>query len=265
MKNIKLIKKLRKSTGLGIMTCKKVLNKYKGNIKEAINYLLNIYKIKSKENIPNEGIIKIKVSKTLVLLMVELNCETDFVSHDVNFIRFVNKIANKGLYTNQKTIIKLIHDKLETDRINLVTKLNENIIVRNLILLNFKNFKTNANTIGYYNHKNRIGSFVIITNCQVQIAKDIAMQIIATNPTVIYIKAFANEQIKKEKTFILSKIKHKPLKIINKIIKNKLLKYLKEKSLVNQLFIKDPKNKISNYLSQNSKILKFFRFEIGKS
>lgn len=258
MKNINLIKKLRNSTGLGIMTCKKALNKYKGNINLAINYLLTIHRLKSKENIPKEGIIKIKCSKKL-FVMVEINCETDFVSNDINFIRFVNKVANKSLYTNQKNIKKLVYDKLELDRKNLITKLNENIIVRKLILININN------TIGYYNHKNRIGSLVIIKNCKLKIANDIAMQIIATNPNVIYIKDFTNEEIKKEKSYILSNIKHKPLNIINKIIKNKLQKYLNENSLFNQSFIKDNKIKISKYLSHNSKIIKFFRFEIGKS
>lgn len=262
MSNIKLIKKLRNSTGLGIMTCKKALNKYKGNINLAINYLLTIHRLKSKENIPKEGIIKIKVSKNLVL-MLEINCETDFVTNDINFIRFVNKVANKSLYTNQKNIKKLFHYKLELDRKNLITKLNENIIVRKLILINIKKYINN--TIGYYCHKKRIGSLVIIKNCKLQIANDIAMQIIATNPNVIYIKDFTNEEIKKEISYILSNIKHKPLNIINKIIKNKLQKYLNENSLFNQNFIKDNKIKISNYLSNNSKIIKFFRFEIGKS
>lgn len=263
MNNINLIKKLRNSTGLGIMTCKKALNKYKGNIKLAINYLLTIHRLKSKENIPKEGIIKIKVSKNYKLfLMLEINCETDFVSNDINFIRFVNKVANKSLYTNQKNINKLVNDKLELDRKFLIKKLNENIIVRKLILINIKKYINN--TIGYYNHKNRIGALVIIKNCNFKIANDIAMQIIATNPNVIYIKDFTNEEIKKEKSYLLSNIKNKPLNIINKIIKNKLKKYLNENSLFNQIFIKDTKMKISKYLSTNSKIIKFFRFEIGK-
>lgn len=261
MKNINLIKKLRNSTGLGIMTCKKALNKYKGNIKLAINYLLTIHKLKSKENIPKEGIIKIKILQNLVL-MLEINSETDFVSNDINFIRFVNKVANKSLYTSQKNIKKLISTKLELDINNLITKLNENIIVSKLILINISKY-INA-TISFYNHKNRIGSLVIIKKCNLQIANYIAMQIIATNPNVIYIKDFTNEEIKKEKSYILSNVKHKPLNIFNKIIKNKLQNYLKENSLVNQFFIKNNKIKISNYLSHNSKIINFFRFEIGK-
>ncbi|AGI27021.1 Elongation factor Ts [Candidatus Portiera aleyrodidarum] len=261
MNNIKLIKKLRHSTGLGIMTCKKALNKYKGNIQLAINYLLTIHRLKSNVNFPKEGIIKIKVSHNLVL-MLEINCETDFVSNDINFIRFVNKVANKSLYTNQTNIKTLVNDKLELDRKILIKKLNENIIVRKLILININKYINN--TIGCYNHKNRICSLVLLTNCNLQIANDIAMHIIATNPNVIYIKDFTNEEIKKEKSYILSNIKKgiKPITIINKIIKTKFKKYFNENSLFNQYFIKDTKRTIYHYLSNNSTIISFFRLEI---
>ncbi|CEL12282.1 Elongation factor Ts [Candidatus Portiera aleyrodidarum] len=262
MTYINLIKKLRNSTGLGIMTCKKALQKYKGNINLAINYLLTIHKFKYKENLPKEGRINIKVSKNYKILMLEINCETDFVSNDINFIRFVNKVTNKSLYTNQENIKKLINGKLELDRKILIKKLKENIIVRKLVLININ--KDTNKTIGYYNHKNRLGALVIIKDCNVKIAKDIAMQIVATNPNVIYIKEFTNEEIKKEILFLISNIKNKPLNLINKIIKNKLKNYLKNNSLFNQNFIKIPNMKISNYLLKISKIIKFFRFEIGK-
>lgn len=258
MDNIKLIKKIRRTTGLGVITCKKALKKYKGNIKLAINYLLTTHKIKSIDKVQKEGIIKIKVAKKKVVIL-QISCETDFVSNDINFIRFVNKVANKCLYTNKIASKILFKDKIEIDRTILRTKLKENITVRNLLLINLNEYKTN--TIGFYNHNNRIGSLVIINHCILQIAKDIAMQIIATNPTVIYINDFTNEEIKKEKAYIISKIKNKTLNIINKIIKTKIQQYLNENSLLNQVFIKDNTMKVSNCLSHNSKILIFFRFE----
>ncbi len=260
MDNITLIKKIRRSTGLGVLTCKKALNKYKGNIELAINYLLTAHKLKSRNVFQNEGRITIKVSRKMVLL-VQINCETDFVSNDITFKRFVNKVANKVLYTKQTTIKNLFHNRLDIDLTVLINKLKENVILRNILLINIQRYTNN--TIAYYTHKNRIGSLVIINNCDLQVAKDIAMQIIATNPYFIYIKDITNNVIKKELSYIISITNNTPLTIVNKIIKNKLQKYFTETSLVNQLFIRDKTLTVSTLLSLHTNILYFYRFEFN--
>ena len=268
-----LVKELRERTGAGMMDCKKSLQETDGNIEAAIENMRKSGMAKAAKKagrVAAEGIIIIQQSddgKRSVIL--ETNCETDFVAKDENFIAFVNSAADVLLKNNPETVddlLKLSFDEdssktIEDSRAELVAKIGENISIRR-----FNNIEHNG-IVGTYLHGVRIGVIVELKGGNDELAKDLAMHIAASKPVCINPEEVSAEILEKEKAVFRSQAEEsgKPAEIIEKMVSGRVNKFLKEITLVGQPFVKDPDVTIEKLLKSNdASVISFVRFEVGE-
>lgn len=262
---IKLIKELRKRTGIGILECKKNLLKSKGNLSKAIDNLRKSGKVKAFENshrIANEGIILTKISQDKKLgVILEINCETDFVSKDKEFIDFgkfiINKILSDNIYD-----INVLNNKFEENIIYMINKFNENIKFNRLKIIQ-------GDMISSYLHHKKIGVVVSSNiNNNEKLMKYIAMHIAASKPRYIDPDNIPKKILSKEYKIQLEialKL-NKPIKIAKKIVEGRIYKFVREISLTGQNFILDLNKNVGQILQENNiKINNYIRFEIGEN
>ncbi|MAH80801.1 MAG: elongation factor Ts [Rickettsiales bacterium] len=265
-----LVNELRTKTGVGLMECKKALVETNGNLDEAIKKLRErgLAKAQKKaDRSTKEGRIFICESSDLKsATIIELNCETDFVASNDEFISLGNTIAEKisnSNYTNQDKIesIKIDNKSVNDFLADYVLKLGENISLKNVNKIN------NAAYLSSYTHMNgKIGVIVEFTgNCEADIAKSIAMQVAATNPTYTKPDEVNNDELENEKEIIRSQSKSegKPEQIIEKIVMGRIQKYYKEVCLLEQAYIKDDKKVIKEILPKDITIKQFIRFNLS--
>lgn len=264
MKNsVILIKKLRALTGAGIVECKKALIKSCGNIEKSIDYLRkigNLLAVKKSINKTVQGSIFLEV-KNDIGVMLELNSETDFVAKNSEFITFGKKIVNTAIL-EQIDRIDLLREKFETLRLKLVSKFNENISIRRLVLLK------NKNIISFL-HRNRIGVLAVITadKSQLELAKQIAMHIVSNKPEYLTPEEIPHDVIDREYQVQMNIVQrmNKSKLIADKIVRGRMNKFRKEVSLLKQYFVMNPKKMIEEIIKENSiEIFSFFRFEVGE-
>ncbi|QJC29970.1 elongation factor Ts [Enterobacteriaceae endosymbiont of Plateumaris sericea] len=256
------VKELRNITGIGIMECKKALIETKGNIKLAIDYLRKYSKIQSVKKsifIAKEGFI-IDLIKNNFGMLLEINCQTDFVAKDSNLNNFAKDILK---YSFEKKITNFIKIKniFEERRIELIGILKENIIINRLSIIK-------GNFIGkYLHHSKRIGVLVQSNINNLLLIKQIAMHIAVLKPKYISKKDVPEKIIQNEYKLQIEIAKqfNKPLNIIEKIVKGRINKFIKDITLVNQKFLFDTNKTVLQYLNENSiSISKFIRFELGE-
>jgi elongation factor Ts len=259
------VKNLREKTGLGMMECKRALEEAKGDIDLAItnkrkNSALKAEKKSSRTAI--EGVILIQSNNSSNnSIILEINCETDFVAKDENFINFTNDVMQTCFESPEKTLEELSTESLEEKRQSLVQKIGENIIIR-------RKSNISSGFISSYCHaNNKIGVIVSLENENEELGKDIAMHIAASSPIVINPEDVEDELLSKEREIIAAQVasSDKPEEIIEKMISGRLNKFLSEVSLVNQPFVKDPSKKVKTLIEEsNNKVLSFTRFEVGE-
>jgi elongation factor Ts len=269
-----LVKELRERTNVGMMECKKALELTGGNMELAIEELRKSGRTKADKKagrIAAEGIVMIRVtddSKRAALL--EINCETDFVARDENFLAFAEAVARTALDGNVTDVAQLatmpLHGHagttVEEARQALVAKVGENINVRRVIITS-----TQATAIGTYLHGSRIGVWVELDTDNKDLAKDIAMHIAASKPLVVSPDDVPADIVAKEKEIFLAQAANsgKPQDIIEKMVNGRIKKFLDEVSLMGQPFVKDPEVTIASLLNKNrAKVLSFARFEVGE-
>ncbi|CAL4320074.1 translation elongation factor Ts [Buchnera aphidicola] len=264
MKNLsENIKKIRTITGLGILNCKKALLKNKGDIQKSINYLRKKGKSKVRNKFikkTTQGSIFICHTKCLGVIL-EINCETDFVSRDTFFKSEGNKIINlcfKKKFVN----LKSVQDYFEDTRIKLISILGENI--------NFSNyFMLKGNFIHSYVHGSRIGVLLKSNSKSLKYVKKIAMHIAASNPLYLSPEKIPKNILDKEKKIqleIANKLnKHKSKQILSRMVEGRMKKFIYEICLNKQNFIMDTKKTVEKYLKEkNFFIKKFIRLEVGQ-
>ena len=169
-----LVKQLREMTGAGILDCKKYLIKANNDINEAVKLFRSEAGVKADKKgsrIAAEGIVNFYQNEDSILLL-ELNSETDFVARDANFIKLAESIAKKLLENNESEITKEISDDITSG----ISTLGENIKLRRHLKI-----KKNNSVYGY-SHNNKIASLVELKKDNESLAKDICMQIVASNP-----------------------------------------------------------------------------------
>lgn len=266
------VKELRERTGAGMMECKKALTTSGGDMERAIEELrkLGITKAgKKADRIAAEGIIAISDNGKQAI-MIEVNCETDFVARDSNFTAFVKSVvesalANKIQDSHQLATLTLpeyASRPIEEVRQELVSKVGENVQIRRIILTD-----PTLSSIGTYIHGNRIGVIVGLDVDNKELARDIAMHIAASKPIVISPEDVSQELIAKEKEIYMAQAatSGKPQDIIEKMVAGRLKKFLDEVSLVGQPFVKDPDVTVGALLNKHrAKVLAFYRFEVGE-
>ncbi|CAL4320395.1 Elongation factor Ts [Buchnera aphidicola (Periphyllus testudinaceus)] len=256
-----LIKKLRMITGIGILDCKKALLKKNGDIHSSIDYLRKKGKSKALNKLSRktfQGSIFSGVKKNFGVLL-ELNCETDFVAKHENFINFGNKIIQTSL---EKNIEKLdfLKNFFESERASLVSIIGENIKISRFLVLKGK-------FIHSYLHRSRIGVLLQSNSNDELLNKNISMHIAASKPLYLNPESVPKEIILREQNIQLSMSKQtgKPDSILKKIVLGRMKKFFSEITLIKQSFILDQKKTVEDFLLENNIILKnFIRFEVGE-
>ena len=258
------VKALREKTGLGMMECKKALQEADGNLDDAIKNLRKSSALKAEKKASRtavEGLILSKLSDKEIIF-VEVNCETDFVAKDENFVSFCNETLNTAIkHSSKKDLLDEVSKSMEDQRMSLVQKIGENIIIRKIE-------KVSGDILESYIHSNnKIAAGVSLQEGSKDIAKEIAMHIAATNPLVISPEDLDESYINSEREIFRSQVEkeNKPEEIREKMIEGKLNKQLADVSLLKQPFVKDPSKTVEVFLSEsNAKISSFIRMEVGE-
>jgi len=265
------VKELRERTGAGMMECKRTLVETNGDIEAAIESMRisGLAKADKKaDRVAAEGIIAMARSadgKQAVL--VEVNCETDFVAKGDAFVGFANTVANialsSGVSTAEALLDAVIDDgnTVEHSRKELIAKIGENITVRRVCRVE------SEDVVGAYMHGNRIGVLTGLVGGDEELAKDISMHIAANKPVCVSADNVPAEVIEKEKEIFTAQAAEsgKPAEIIEKMIGGRINKFLKEITLVGQPFVKDPDQTVEKLLaSKGATVAEFYRLEVGE-
>ncbi|MDG1732141.1 MAG: translation elongation factor Ts [Thalassotalea sp.] len=262
----KQVKELRDRTGAGMMDCKKALQETDGDIELAIDNMRKSGQAKAAKkagNIAAEGAIIIKENNGVAAL-VEVNCQTDFVAKDGNFLAFANEVAEAA--ANANVSIEELQAQFEEKRIALVTKIGENINVRRVSYVD--------GAAASYIHGGNIGVVVAGTG-DAESLKHIAMHVAASKPEYINAEDVSAEVIAKETEIqleilkaeneALDEKKKKPIELLEKIIIGRMKKFTGEISLTGQAFIMEPKKTVGAILKEKGlTVSAFVRLEVGE-
>lgn len=278
------VKELRERTGAGMMDCKKALTETQGDMEKAVEVLREkglAAAAKKAGRVAAEGIVKTFVSADKkVASVVEVNCETDFVAANEEFVLFADRLAEMAATTTSTTVEELVAEKFEGETTvsealtALIAKLGENMTVRR-----FAKFKIDNGAIASYIHGGgRIGVVVEVA-CDTEspileeVAKEVCMQVAAANPLFLSKEEVDNEALEKEKEIyrVQALNEGKPENIVEKMVMGRIQKYYKEVCLLDQAWVKDGDKSITKYLQEKSKevgspitITRYVRFERGE-
>lgn len=267
------VSKLRKITGAGMMDCKKALQEAEGNFDKAIVIIRKKGQAvanKRADREASEGVVLAKVNSDRNKgAMIALNCETDFVAKNENYIAFANSILDLALNEEPATLDDL--KKLELGDNTVEETVTEQIgMIGEKLDLSYYNAVTAPSVIAYIHAGNKLASIAGFntTDIDIQVAKDIAMQIAAMNPVALDKDSVSKEIIEKEIEIGREQAKRegKPENLLDKIAEGKLNKFFKENTLLNQSFVKDNKKSIRQYLQDQNKdltVTDFKRFSLN--
>ena len=257
------VKELRERTGLGMMECKKHWLK---------PMVISIWRLKTcaknsglkaakkADRTAAEGKIRVVVNAG-VAVAVEVNSETDFAAGDANFNNFADQVVAKLAATKEADVAKLMEGELEQAREALVQKIGENITVRRPAVVE-------AETVGAYVHSNgKIACIVALKGGNEELAKDIAMHVTAASPRVVRGEDMPAEVLEKEKEIIRAQpdMAGKPAEIVEKMMGGRINKFLKENSLLDQPFVKNPDQTVGQLAKEGgAEVISFLRLEVGE-
>ena len=265
------VKELREKTGAGMLDCKKALEENNGDMEKSIDWLREkgIAKAAKKESrIAAEGLSQIKVEGNTAVIL-EVNSETDFVAKNEEFTNFVDYLADQILANDVATVedVLAIEDGGETinDKlVALVAKIGEKISFRRFE----KVTKEDDSNFGTYKHMGgKIGVIVVVKGANEEVAKDVAMQACAMNPTGLNRDSIPAEVIEREAKIIKEQVmaEGKPEDIAEKMVTGRLNKFYKEVCLVEQAFIKDSGMSVADYVKNNGgEVLSMLRIAVGE-
>ncbi|WP_055667827.1 translation elongation factor Ts [Desnuesiella massiliensis] len=280
------VKELRERTGAGMMDCKKALNETNGDMEKAIELLREkglAAAAKKAGRVAAEGIIETYVSEDKKSAgIIELNCETDFVAANEDFVALAKNLAKMASTTTVDSVEAFLEEKYIDDEAltvkeavtALIAKLGENMNFRR-----FEKFAVENGVIASYIHGGgRIGVLAQLecsteNSVVAEVAKDVAMHVAAANPLFLNKESVDNEAVEKEKEIyrVQALNEGKPEKIVDKMVEGRVQKYYKEVCLVEQVWVRNPDYTITKYLQEKSKevgapitITKFARFERGE-
>ncbi len=269
-----MVKELRDRTGAGMMECKKVLTQSNGDMDSAIELMRKSGLAKADKRasrVAAEGVISCAISADgNQAAIIEVNCETDFVSKGDEFRNFASAVASRILAKGLASLEDLRKTPLsegkqasiEQVRQELVAKIGENIRIRR-----FEHVVSKVGQIGHYLHGHRIGVLVDIEGEDQVLAKDIAMHIAASHPLCVTENEVPKALLEKEKEIFSAQAQAsgKPANIIDKMVQGRLKKYLGEVTLLGQPFVKDPNQTVGELLAHSgTRVKRFVRFEVGE-
>ncbi len=262
------VMELRQRTGVGMMDCKKALVETDGDMDKAIDYLREkgiATAAKKQGRIASEGIVyALKDGKKNVLL--EINCESDFVARGESFVEYANTVA-KYILANTKATLDEVVAAMADVTTEATMRIGEKLSIRR-----FTVFEENGTKIDSYIHMGgKIGVLVEASaNISDEIIHDVALQIAAAKPSYVNKEEVPTEELDKEREILkaqaLNEENPKPLNIIEKMVEGRISKYYKEVCLNEQVFVKNNDFIIKQYLKENgnASIVKFVRYEMGE-
>jgi len=265
-----MVKELRERTGAGMMECKKALVETSGDLEAAIEKL-RISGLaqadKKASRVAAEGKIALAQSADgKQAVMVEINCETDFVAKDESFNAFADAVAANALNESPADVDALMltrigSDSVEQARQALISKIGENIQVRRFVRA------STQDTLGAYVHGGKIGVLVDLSGGNDELARDLAMHIAALNPEYVSADDVPSEIVAHEKEILVAQAADsgKPAEIIEKMVEGRLRKHLSGITLLGQPFVKDGDVTVENLLKQHSASVNGFdRIAVGE-
>ena len=259
----RMVADLRATTGLGMMECKKALVEAEGDAKKAEEIL----RVKSGAKASKvagrtaaEGAVVVYTSGKIGAL-VEVNCETDFVAKDDNFLAYARRVAEVIVESDPLEAAALAGMPIEDTRKEVIAKLGENISVRR-----FVRYETDG-LFGSYVHGGRIGVLVDLSGGDEALAKDIAMHIAAARPVCVSKDEVSPDLIETERRIYTEQARQtgKPAEIIAKMVEGRVTKYLADVTLLGQNFVKNPDVTIEQLLKDKSaSVSRFTAFTVGE-
>ncbi|MDH3693645.1 MAG: translation elongation factor Ts [Gammaproteobacteria bacterium] len=269
-----MVKELRERTGAGMMECKKALTESKGDMETAIETLRRKGAASAEKKagrITAEGIIaRYSSGDGKQEVLVEVNCETDFVAKDDSFVAFASKTA-ECIANNHPADVAALMDtaiddsgqSVETARQALITKIGENISVRR-----FEDWSANADSrLNTYLHGARIGVLVETSGGRDDLGRDLAMHVAASSPMCVDESGIDPELLEKEKQIFAAQAREsgKPEDIIEKMVTGRIKKFTKENTLLGQHYVKDQDQSVAKLLeSEKASVARFLRMEVGE-
>lgn len=269
-----LVKEVRERTGAGMMECKKALVEAHGDIDTAIETLRIQGQAKADKKatrVAAEGIVVIKLDergRTGVVL--EVNCETDFVAKKEEFHAFADEVADVALTQRPVDVEALTAlspgddgKTVDTHRRELVALIGENISIRR-----FARLDAAQGRLGHYLHQGgRIGVIVVLSRGEEDVGRDVAMHVAWFRPLCLGEDDVPADVLAKEKAILVAQAAEsgKPPEIVEKMVAGRLKKYLREITLLGQPFVKDNDVSVHKFLSDaDAQVLDFVRFEVGE-
>lgn len=269
-----LVKELRERTGSGMMDCKKALVETGGDIEAAIDMMRKSGQAKASKKagrIAAEGVIAIKFSADGKQgAMVEVNCETDFVTKNDNFISFADAVAERVLTSGATSVEELLNEPLHDGEETTVNTAREALVVKigeNMNVGRFERFSTGSGYLASYCHGVHIGVVVELLGGDEKLGKDIAMHVAASSPVCVSADQVPAETLDKEREIFKAQALEsgKPENIVDKIVDGRVRKFLSEITLLGQTFVKDPDTTVEKLLAAaDAKVVGFKRYEVGE-
>ena len=281
-----MVKELRETTGAGMMDCKKALTETNGDLEKAIEFLREkglAAAAKKAGRIAAEGLVMDYITEDGKSgALVEVNSETDFVAKNEDFRSYVAQVAKQAACTKSNNLEAFleeawIEDNSKTVKDILVDQIS--VIGENLNIRRFKKFEAEEGVVVSYIHGGgRIGVLVELktdnpTEAIIEAGKNIAMQVAAVNPQYVNVNEIPADRIEKEKGILKQQALNegKPEHIVEKMVRGRLNKALKEVCLLDQPYVKDPDLSVQKYIDAISKetgstfsVKRFVRFETGE-
>lgn len=263
-----LVKELRERTAAGMMDCKKALEEANGDIELAIENMRKSGQAKAAKKagrIAAEGVIFARTEGN-VAVMIELNCETDFVSKDAGFLAMGQKIVEIAATQKIADVDALKAadfgngESIELTITNLIAKIGENMNLRRVMLVEGDN-------LGTYVHGSRIGVITKLVGGTDELAKDLAMHVAANSPQFVKPEDVSADVVAKEREIQIDIAINsgKPKEIAEKMVEGRMKKFTGEVSLTGQPFVKDPSMTVAELLKkEGADVVSFTRFEVGE-
>jgi len=285
------VAQLRERTGAGMMDCKKALTENGGDFDKAIEYLrkkgIASAAKKAGRTAKDGTVFSLVDADSKAVVLVEVNCETDFVAKTENFQKFVSAIAKHIAKENPATPAALLTQKYAGDSTKTVEEFVKEAIAslgENIMIRRFARYPLEAGKeVKTYIHAGgKVGVMVEVSLTKKETAtlepfqamlRDLSMHVAAANPLYLKSEEVPTDVIAKEKEIALAQLagQKKPADVLDKIATGKINKYFEETCLVNQKFVKDDKKTIATVLSETGKatgdthaILRFTRFVLGE-
>ncbi|MBV6303612.1 translation elongation factor Ts [Candidimonas humi] len=264
-----MVKELREKTDAPMMECKKALTEADGDMaraEELLRVKLGNKASKAASRITAEGLVGLYISADAKQgALIEVNCETDFVAKNDDFIGFVNQLAELVAKSNPADVaalnaLPLGEGSVESTRSALVGKIGENISVRR-----FQRYATEQKLASYL-HGGKIGVLVDFSGAD-EIGKDLAMHIAATKPKALDASGVAQADIDAERSVAEQKAAEsgKPAEIVTKMVEGSVQKFLKEVTLLSQPFVKNDKQTVAQMLKEkNASISRYALYVVGE-